>query len=124
VTGPTTVEATSLSLGPNFPAGLVAVHDAVNSPMQNDKLVSWTDVASAFSPALQTSQADGGTDGGTSDAGTDGGTDGGTGGGTLPGSGQTFPPEDSGCGCAVASVPGALLFVVAGLALRSRRRQG
>ncbi|MFL5344179.1 MAG: myxosortase-dependent phytase-like phosphatase [Hyalangium sp.] len=125
VTGPTTVEATALPLGPNFPAGLVAVHDAINEPMQNDKLVSWANLANAFTPSLQTSQLDGGTDGGTTDGGRDGGTDGGTGTGTLPGSGQTFPPSDTGgsCGCATASVPGTLLFVVVGLALRSRRRQ-
>jgi 3-phytase len=124
VTGSTTVEATSLPLGPSFPAGLVAVHDAINEPMQNDKLVSWAVLANAFTPPLQ-GASDGGSDGGTADAGTDGGTDGGTG-GVVTGPGPSFPSEDSedsGCSCAAASVPGTLLFVlVAGFALRRRRR--
>ncbi|WP_224364667.1 myxosortase-dependent phytase-like phosphatase [Hyalangium versicolor] len=127
VTGPTTVEATSRALGPSFPAGLVAVHDAINDPIQNDKLVSWTSVANAFSPPLQSSTdagADGGTsDGGTSDGGTtDGGKDGGQPSGPG-GPGTTYTPDDSGCGCSTASVPGALLFVMVGFMLLSRRRR-
>ena len=120
VDNPVTVEATSRALGPNFPAGLVAVHDAINDPIQNDKLVSWLGVANAFNPPLAVSS--GGTDGGVADGGTDGGGVGGGGGGG--GGGQTFPPEDdSGCNCASASVPGTLLFGLAGLALLRRRRR-
>ena len=119
VDNPVTVEATSRALGPDFPAGLVAVHDAINDPMQNDKLVSWQAVANAFNPPLAggATGADGGMDGGT-----DGGRDGG--GGTVGGGGPTFPVEpDSGCNCATASVPGTLLLGLAGLALLRRRRQ-
>jgi 3-phytase len=124
VDSPVTVVATSRALGPNFPAGLVAVHDAINDPMQNDKLVSWLAVANAFNPPLAVNQT--GADGGTPDGGTpDGGTpDGGGGAGGGGGGGTTFPVEpDSGCGCAAASVPGTLLFVLAGLALLRRRRR-
>lgn len=119
VDNPATVEVTSRALGPNFPAGLVAVHDGINEPMQNDKLVSWEAVASAFTPPLAVRPGE--TDGGTSDGGRDGGGIGGGGGG---GGGTSFPVEpDSGCGCATASVPGALLLGLAGLALLGRRRQ-
>lgn len=122
VTGPVTVEASSEALGPNFPAGLVAVHDAVNNPMQNDKLVSWLSVANAFNPPLLVRQPGDGVDGGVTDGGMDGGTGGG---GTVGGEGPTFPTEpDSGCNCASASVPGTLLFGLLGLALYNRRRRG
>ncbi|MBN1203647.1 MAG: phytase [Myxococcaceae bacterium] len=125
VTGPSSIEASSLALGPDFPAGLVAVQDAINETVSNHKLVSWVAVASAFSPPLQVG-VDGGAspDGGAPDAGAtaDAGGDGGT--GYLPGMGPSVPTEDNGCGCGAASVPGALLLVLAGLALRGRRRQG
>jgi 3-phytase len=121
VQAPATVEASSRVLGPNFPAGLVAVHDAINDPIQNDKLVSWLAVANAFSPPLSATSP---ADGGTADGGTDGGDGGGGGAGGGGGGGTTFPVEpDSGCNCAAASVPGTLLFVLAGLALLRRRRQ-
>ena len=115
VNAPSTVEATSRSLGPGFPSGLVAVHDEINDPMQNDKIIPWPAVATAFSPALLVRQPE--TDGGVLDGGTDGG--GGGGGGT------SYPTEpDSGCNCATASVPGTLLFGLLGLALRNRRQRG
>lgn len=120
VDAPVLVEATSRWLGPNFPGGLVAVHDEINDPTQNDKLVPWATVATSFSPPLSASQSptDGGTDGGT------GGKDGGTVGGGGIGDGPSYPVEpDSGCNCATASVPGTLLLGLAGLALLRRRRQ-
>lgn len=120
VDNPSLVEATSRYLGPDFPGGLVAVHDAFNDPIQNDKLVPWASVANAFTPALQVNPAP--TDGGVTDGGTDGGSNGGGGGGG--GGGTSFPVEpESGCGCATASVPGTLLLGLAGLALLRRRRQ-
>jgi 3-phytase len=79
VNGPIALEATSRALGPDFPSGLVAVHDAVNDPMQNDKLVPWPAVANAFSPPLLVRQPE--ADGGIPDGGMDGGTGGGGGGG-------------------------------------------
>jgi 3-phytase len=122
VNAPATVEATSRSLGPGFPSGLVAVHDATNDPIQNDKIVPWPAVATAFSPPLLVRQPE--TDGGVLDGGTDGGTDGGGGGGGG-GGGTSYPTEpDSGCNCASASVPGTLLFGLLGLALRNRRQRG
>lgn len=124
VDNPSLVEATARYVGPDFPGGLVAVHDAINDPMQNDKLVPWTSVANAFNPVLAVNPAP--TDGGVADGGTDGGTDGGSngGGGGIGGGGPSFPVEpDSGCGCATASVPGTLLLGLAGLALLRRRRQ-
>jgi 3-phytase len=128
VTGTRSMEASSVALGPAFPGGLVLVHDTLNSPAQNHKLVSWSNVASAFSPPLRSNgPTDGGTtDGGTTDGGTtDGGTtDGGNGGGgNQPPGGGTIDPIDNGCSCAAASVPGTVLFVLVGLALRGRRRQ-
>jgi 3-phytase len=123
VDDPLTVEASSLSLGPGFPSGLVAVHDSLNDPMQNDKIIPWPDVASAFNPPLQVRQPE--TDGGTPDGGRDGGTGGGGGGGGIGGGGVTSPVEpESGCNCASASVPGTLVFGLLALALRNRRRQG
>lgn len=124
VDNPSLVEATSRYVGPNFPGGIVAVHDLTNDPMQNDKLVPWASVASAFNPALSVNPAP--VDGGVTDGGRDGGTDGGSkgGGGGGDGDGTTFPVEpDSGCGCATASVPGTLLLGLVGLALHRRRRQ-
>ncbi len=119
VNAPVALEATSRALGTGFPSGLVTVHDAINDPMQNDKLVPWPAVANAFSPPLLVRQPE--TDGGIPDAGTDGGGPGGGGGG---GGGPTFPTEpDSGCNCASASVPGTLLFGLLGLAWRNRRRR-
>jgi 3-phytase len=124
VTGPRSIEASALALGPTFPAGLVAVQDAINETISNHKLVSWPAVANAFLPPLQVG-SDGGTspDAGASDGGEtpDAGRDGGT--GTLPGVGPSAPSEDTGCSCGAASVPGTLLLVLAGLALRGRRRQ-
>ncbi len=131
VTGPRSVTASSVALGPSFPGGLVAVHDTLNAPAQNHKLVSWSEVANAFSPPLRINGQAGNTDGGTADGGTrDGGTtdggatDGGTkpGGGTI-GGGGSIDPDDTGCNCAAASVPGTVLFVLVGLALRGRRRR-
>jgi 3-phytase len=99
------------------------VHDAINDPMQNDKIVPWPDVASAFNPPLVVRQPE--ADGGTPDGGMDGGPGGGGGGGGVGGGGTTSPPKpDSGCSCASASVPGTLLFGLLWLALRNRRRQG
>jgi 3-phytase len=126
VTGPRALEATPLPLGTSFPGGLVALHDAINDPIQNYKLVSWNELASTFSPPLQVNNpgsTDGGADGGTSDGGTDGGRDGG--GGTVgpPPGGTTFPPGEDGCGCTAASVPGTVFLVVAGLVLLGRRRR-
>ncbi|KFE72395.1 myxosortase-dependent phytase-like phosphatase [Hyalangium minutum] len=120
VDAPVLVEATSRWLGPDFPGGLVAVHDEINDPTQNDKLVAWATVASSFSPPLSSTPVptDGGTDGGT------GGRDGGIVGGGGIGDGPSYPVEpDSGCNCATASVPGTLLLGLAGLALLRRRRQ-
>lgn len=120
---PVTVEASSRALGPGFPSGLVAVHDAINDPMQNHKLAPWQDVASAFNPPLLVRQPE--ADGGTPDGGTDGGAGGGGGGGGTGGGGTSYPTEpDSGCSCASASVPGALLFGLLGLARLNRRRRG
>jgi 3-phytase len=124
VTQPRSVEASSLALGTDFPGGLVAVHDAINDPLQNYKLVSWSELASTFSPPLRVN-VPGAPDGGTPDGGaTDGGGGGGGGGGGAPGDGTTFPTEPKdGCDCTAASVPGALFLGVAGLALLSRRRR-
>jgi 3-phytase len=121
VTNPTSLEVSSRALGPNFPAGLVAVQDSTNETIQNHKLASWLSVANAFTPPLQVSQP---TDGGTPDGGT--GKDGGGGGGGLPPDPDgSFPIDpDDGCGCTSASVPGTVFLVVLGLALSRRRRQG
>jgi 3-phytase len=121
VTGTRSIEATSVPLGTAFPGGLVAVHDALNAPAQNHKLVSWSNVANAFSPPLRINGQAGTPDGGTTDGGADGGST--PGGGNLPGGGGTIDPEDSGCSCAAASVPGTILIVLVGLALRGRRRR-
>ncbi len=126
VTGTRSLAATSLGLGPAFDGGLVAVHDTLNSPAQNHKLVAWSSVATAFSPPLRINGPGGTADAGTTDGGTvDGGTDAGTnpGGGPLPGGGPTIDPRDTGCSCATASVSGTVLFVLVGLALRGRRRR-
>jgi 3-phytase len=124
VSGTRSLEASSRALGTLFPAGAVLVHDALNSPAQNHKALSWSNVAAAFNPPLAVSSVDGGSDGGVMDGGT---TDGGTGrdGGTTtgPGGGTIDPDPESGCGCATASVSGTVLFVLLGLALRGRRRQ-
>jgi len=124
VTGPRSIEASSRALGTTYPTGIAIVHDTLNSPAQNHKLVAWRDLAVAFNPPLAENRADGGSDGGVLDGGTDGGTgrDGGT--TTGPGNGGTIDPDpESGCGCATASVSGTVLFVLLGLALRGRRRQ-
>lgn len=118
VTGPRSLELTSLPLGTLFPQGLLIAHDATNAPVENYKLVSWPSVANAFTPPLVIA-ADGGTDGGTSDGGRDGGTTG------IPGPGPspTLPDDPSGgCNCSVASVPGIVLVTLLGLALGRRRR--
>jgi 3-phytase len=107
-----------------FPAGLLIAHDGANSGgAQNAKLVSWSSVAQAFVPPLDTSAQDGGTpgDGGTVDGGTPGG-----GGGVpppIPGSGGV-PDDDDGpaCSCAASSVPGAALLGLVAVLLRRRRR--
>lgn len=124
VTGPRSLEASSRALGTSFPAGAVVVHDTLNSPAQNHKVLSWSAVSAAFNPPLAVSSADGGSDGGVLDGGTDGGGAGKDGGTSVPGGGGTVDPQpDSGCGCATASVSGTVLFVLLGLALRGRRRQ-
>ena len=123
VTEPRSIEASSRVLGTTYPTGIAIVHDRLNSPAQNHKLVSWSNVAAAFTPPLAENRLDGGSDGGVLDGGTDGGTgrDGGT--TTGPGGGTIDPDPQSGCGCATASVSGTVLFVLLGLALRGRRRQ-
>ena len=125
VTDPRSLVASSVTMGTAFPGGLVAIHDTLNSPAQNHKLVAWRDVANAFNPPLringQATTVDGGvTDGGTGDGGT---RDGGGGGNHVPGGGGTIDPSDTGCNCATASVSGTVLFVLLGLALRGRRRR-
>jgi 3-phytase len=118
VTGTRSLTASSVTMGTSFPGGLVAVHDALNSPAQNHKLVAWRDVANAFTPPLRINGQASSTDGGVAD----GGTDGGGGGPNIPGGGGTIDPSDTGCNCATASVSGTVLFVLMGLALRGRRR--
>ncbi len=122
VTGPRSIEAAARGLGTSFPRGAVIVHDTLNSPAQNHKLVSWRDVASAFNPPLKEFVPASTGDGGVGDGGTDGGRDGG-GNTNIPGGGGTIDPSDTGCSCATASVSGTVLFVLMGLALRGRRRQ-
>jgi 3-phytase len=125
---PRHVVVSNRALGSRFPRGMVAVHDSLNTAAnENFKLVPWPDIATGFSPALL---VDTGAppDGGTPDG---GGADGGEGfppigqppggpGQVPPGSG---PGGSSGCTCASASVPGTVLFVLAGGLLLSRRRR-
>lgn len=122
VDGPTSLEVSSRALGPNFPAGFVAVQDSTNETIRNYKLASWLSVANAFTPPLQANLP---ADGGTPDGGTDGGKGGGGGGLPDDGPGGFTPVEpDEGCGCSSASVPGTVFLVLLGLALSRRRQQG
>ncbi|HLL01540.1 MAG TPA: phytase [Myxococcaceae bacterium] len=123
VTGPRSIEASSRALGTTYPTGIAIVHDTLNSPAQNHKLVAWRDLVVAFTPPLAENRLDGGSDGGVLDGGTDGGTGRDGGPTTGPGGGTIDPDPESGCGCATASVSGTVLFVLLGLALRGRRRQ-
>ncbi|HEX8698760.1 MAG TPA: phytase [Myxococcaceae bacterium] len=126
VTEPRSIQGVVRGLGALYPRGAVIVHDTLNSPAQNHKLVSWREVASAFTPALRESPPDSSSDGGVGDGGTGGSTDGGRDGGgntSRPGGGGTIDPSDTGCSCATASVSGTVLFVLLGLAMRGRRRQ-
>lgn len=119
VTAPRFLEITSRSLGTLFPNGLLVAHDPNNAPAENLKLVSWPDVANAFSPPLIIAtqpQTDGGTpDAGQADAGT-----------SLPPpvAGPTFPVDNSGdgCNCSTTALPGAVLAVLTALALARRRK--
>ncbi|WP_326522516.1 myxosortase-dependent phytase-like phosphatase [Archangium lipolyticum] len=130
---PRFVVASNLALGSRFPLGMVAVHDSANfTGNENFKLVPWPAIANAFTTPLVVDTAPGngtGTgDGGTPDAGVDGG--GGTGGiGPPVGRPGEMPdgverPEGPSCYCASVSVPGSVLFVLAGVLLLSRRRRG
>jgi 3-phytase len=125
---PRFVEVTSLPVGPSFPNGMIAVHDAVNSPSQNYKFVSWVELAKAFSPPLQSRGLVVDPDGGVDDGGTpDGGDtadagkpDGSTG---FVDGGPTNPVDDGGCGCSSASLPGMALLALVGLGWGGRRRR-
>jgi 3-phytase len=122
VVAPRHVVVSRRALGPLFPQGLVAVHDSQNTfENENLKLVTWPELASVFTPPLLVDGRDGPLpDGGLPDGG----------GGSVPVAppappGQ-MPPKlepDGGCGCSVASVPGSVLLVLAGLLPRSRRRR-
>lgn len=120
VTRPRFLEITSRPLGALFPNGLLVAHDPVNAPAENLKLVSWPDVANAFTPPLvvATQPPDAGTptDGGQADAG-----------GVLPPpvSGPSLPGGTSGdgCNCSSTALPGTVLAVLTALALRGRRRK-
>ncbi|ADO73793.1 myxosortase-dependent phytase-like phosphatase [Stigmatella aurantiaca] len=116
---PLYVEVSSLPLGNSFPQGFVAVHDAINSPSQNYKFVSWADVSKAFSPPLRVRGAPENPDGGSPDGGDGGSPDGST--GVGPGGGGR--PVDDGCGCSSASMPGMALLALVGLAWGGRRRR-
>jgi 3-phytase len=125
VTAPRHLVVSARDLGTFFPRGMVAVHDGANDVQENAKFVPWPAIAQAFTPPLGVN-TDGGADGGTAgDGGTgvDGG-DGGGGGGNLP---PVLPPskpgEEAGCSCSAVSVPGLVVFVLAGALLRSRRRR-
>jgi 3-phytase len=129
VSAPRHIAVTHRNLEALFPKGLLAVHDGANDVNENVKLVQWQKVAEAFSPPLVVeTDTPGGADGGTGapDAGRDAGSGGGGGGNVPPtGPGGSIPNDDggSGCSCSSASVPGLVLFVLAGALLRSRRRR-
>ncbi len=130
---PRFVVAANRALGSRFPLGLVAVHDSSNfTGNENFKLIPWPAIANGFTTPLIVDTAPGngtgGGDGGTPDAGVDGGGPGGIGPPVgLPGE---MPPDierpepPSSCYCASVSVPGSVLFVLAGVLLLSRRRRG
>jgi len=126
VDSPRHVAVSNRSLGSIFPLGVVAVHDGLDTGgRENFKLVDWSTLARSFPTPLEVDT--GGpplpTDGGTSDGGVaDGGPGTGIGGG--PGGGGGGIPNDDGCGCSSASLPGTVLFVLAGALLLSRRRSG
>jgi 3-phytase len=107
---------------PPFSEGLFVAHDSNHLPADNLKLVSWGNVARAFSPPLRIGSqvaTDAGTGG---DAGVDGG-------GIIidPGDGTggigTPPKDEGGCSCATTSVPAVTMFGVLALVLLGRRRR-
>jgi 3-phytase len=126
VTAPRHLVVSARELGTPFPRGMLAVHDGANDTNENAKFVQWPAFAQAFTPPLSV-PTDGGVDGGTGD---DGGTepDGGDGGSkpgpVLPPKPPTKVPDEVGCSCSAVSVPGLVVFVLAGALLRSRRRRG
>ncbi|WP_170115604.1 myxosortase-dependent phytase-like phosphatase [Melittangium boletus] len=126
VDSPRFVAVSNRSLGSFFPLGVVAVHDGLDTGgSENFKLVDWSTLARSFPTPLEVDTGgppqptDGGTDGGVADGGPGTGIGGGPGGGGGGGGGI---PNSDGCGCSSASLPGTVLFVLAGALLLSRRR--
>jgi len=125
VDNPRYVAVSNRALGTLFPFGVVAVHDALDTGgRENFKLLDWSMLARGFGGTLVVDNGDPtNPDGGTS---SDGGTDAGIvvpGRPEPPGPGAGRPVSD-GCGCSSASLPGTVLFVLAGALLLSRRRSG
>jgi 3-phytase len=131
VENPRHLVVSNRALGTRFPVGVVAIQDGLNAAEnENFKLIPWTALSAQFTPNLlvDTSGAQPVTDGGTPDG---GGADGGGGGtppigppGGAPGSSPDgYEYGNSSCNCSSVSLPGTVLFVLAGVLLLSRRRR-